>query len=361
MPQARDTTFWSRLGVTIAVLAAYWVGSNVPLPGLDPERIAALTQTTGPSALARVSVLSLGIMPLLNALILFEIAKLVAPSLRQWETASFRNSDRLALIAVGLALVMALIQGAGLATALEDVSGLVTEPGTAFRAVCIATLLAGTALAIAFVGLIDRLGLGCGLWLIFLAPALAELPGILAGIAYLVERGEYAADTVFFSLLYSVLAIGAVIGIVLAARGARATIETCLWTPFLTSAVLFVPLLAIGWFAPPSIDKSLGIPGSGELAWNLGLAIAVFVTVWLYARSFARAGGASSVAVAPIAASLAAILIAGSLLESQMSALLPLRSTQLIVAAAVAATLLIRWGFVSVEDTPSEADEEPAD
>jgi hypothetical protein len=65
-----------------------------------------------------------------------------------------------------------------------------------------------------------------------------------------------------------------------------------------------------------------------------------------------RAGGQPGpVPAAPIAASLAAILVGGAILETQLGVLLPLNATQLIIAAAVATTILIDWGFIQ---TPSD-------
>lgn len=353
---AQNTAFWSRLGITLAVLAAYYLGTNVPLPGLDAAQVGDLAQSSGIWGLKRLSIFSLGIMPLINALILLEILKLFVPDVRRWEHASPRNRDRLALVAVGLALIMGLIQGAGIASALEDVAGLVVQPGTVFRATCIATLLAGTATAIAFTGLIDRIGVGCGLWLVFLTPALAAMPSTLAQLAVLTAQGRYTSDAILFSGVYSALAIAAVIGIVLAARASRATVETCTWTPFVAGALATMPLIAVGWFATSSIDGAVGLALPGQPLWYAGLTISVVVTVWLYARSFARAGEANPVSPAPVAASLAAILIAGALLESQLGVLLPLRSTELIVVAAVASTLLIRWGFIADQPETAQPD-----
>ncbi|MFA5902099.1 MAG: hypothetical protein WC829_23655 [Hyphomicrobium sp.] len=346
MAQDTDATMWKRAGITLAVLGAYYLGSNVPLPGLDTEKLAQLARSTGPSALARVSIFSLGVMPLLSALVLLEIVKLFAPGVRLWERASWRHRDRMWLIATGLALAMALVQGAGIALALEDVSGIVHEPGTTFRATTIATLLAGTAVAIAFVGVIDRAGLGSGLWLLFLTPALASLPGTVATLAHLNARGEYTTGAVVLSALYAALSIAAVAGIVLAAKGARATVATCLWTPFVAHALMMVPVLAVGWIATSNVDGAVPFAAIGPFAWYLTLGACVVLATWLCGRSYARAGETSPVAVAPIAASLAAIVIAGAILEHQLGLVLALSSAQLIVAATVAAMILMRWGYI---------------
>jgi preprotein translocase subunit SecY len=354
--------FAKRLGITAAVLGAYCIGTNVPLPGLDTGVLAQLAHSPDASALSRLSIFSLGVMPLINTLLLLEVLKLVAPGFRQWELASFRNRDRLSIIVIGIALVMALLQAGGIVSALEDVTGLVPEGGSTFRAVAIATMIAGTALAMLFATVIDRAGLGCGIWLVFLTPGVAELPRTLAGIAVVNGQGGYGSDLILLTGVYSLLAIAGVVGIVLAARASAATVSTCIWTPFVATAVLTPAMFMAGWLATVDADWAVAFATPGHITWYLALALAVVGTVWLYRRSYAKAGEASAIAAAPIAATLAAILVTAPILETTLGAILPLGSAQLIVAATVAATLLVRWGFVVVgSETPVDEDVPPAD
>jgi preprotein translocase subunit SecY len=361
-----DPTFWKRLGITAAVLAAYYLGMNVPMPGIDPGKLAQLAQSTDVSAIGRLSVVALGVMPLINALLLLEVLKLAAPGVRQWELASFRNRDRMFVMAICGALVMALLQATGFVSALEEVQGLVAEPGSTFRAVATTSMVAGSALVILFAIVIDRVGLGCGLWLLFLTPAIAELPGKLIAIAYVHGQGDYGSDLILLSAVYTVLGLAGVVGIVLAARAATATVATCVWTPFVATAVLTPALFMGGWLATFNSDWAVAFATPGHITWYLALALAALTTVWLYARSYAQAGEASPVNVAPIAGILAAILVGAPLLETTLNVVLPFGSAVLIVAAAVAATLLVRWGIVSAalelppEDAP-ETTEQSAD
>jgi hypothetical protein len=321
-----EPTFWKRLGVTAAVLAAYYLGMNVPLPGIDP-------------------------------------GKLAAPGVRRWELASLRNRDRMFLIAICGALVMALLQATGIVSALQDVQGLVAEPGSEFRAVATTSMLAGAALAILFAIVIDRAGLGCGLWLVFLTPAVAELPGKLIAIAYVNGQGDYGSDLILLSAVYTVLGLAGVAGIVLAARAETATVATCIWTPFVATAALTPALFMGGWLATLDSDWAVAFATPGHITWYAAMAVATLTTVWVYTRSYAQAGEPNPVRVAPIAGVLAAILIGAPLLESTLGVVLPFGSAQLIVAATVATTLLIRWEIVrpapetQIEDAPEISDQ----
>ncbi len=209
MLQSLDGAFYRRLAVTAAALAAYRLGTQLPVPGLVTQSVAEAFKPVD-LAVARLSIFALGITPLLSALILAEIVKIIAPTVRRWEGIHYA--------VIVAALLLASVQGASIAGALQDVPNLVAEPGTSFRLVCTATLVAGAALVIALAAVIDRAGLGMGVWLIFLAPALAELPQNLAAIAQLYEVGQYSAAAIARSALFTAIATAGVVSIMLAAR-----------------------------------------------------------------------------------------------------------------------------------------------
>jgi preprotein translocase subunit SecY len=349
-----DRGLYERLGVTLLVLLAYRVGCHLPLPGLEAQKIGLLYESGG-TATARVSVLALGIMPLLSALILLEIVKLAAPELRTWERATPRNQRRYGYVAVGLALVLALMQSAGISSALEQVTALVPEPGTAFRAVAIATLMAGTALVIAFATIIDRAGLGNGIWIMFLAPVLAELPRTIAGIVAMHVGGQYPFELIAASFAFLVLAVAAVVALLLAARNREVVASTCAWTPLISYSLLPWLLLPIGLIGTKSADGAIALMLTGPLH-HIVLTVLVVLVAALSVRSFARIGEASPVPAIIIGLTLAAIVVAADLMQVLLSAVAPLVSTNIIVATVVGVALLGRWGTLpsgaQAEDDP---------
>ena len=73
-----------RVGVTAAVLTISLLLTYVPAPGLSPGAIERLATATGDSAsiaVSRLSIVALGLSPILSALIAGEVLKLAAPSL----------------------------------------------------------------------------------------------------------------------------------------------------------------------------------------------------------------------------------------------------------------------------------------
>jgi preprotein translocase subunit SecY len=354
MLQSLDGAFYRRLAVTAAALAACRLGVHLPVPGLNPETVAALFKPGDP-AVARLSIFALGIMPLLNALILAELLKIVAPSVRQWELAAPRNRERMRYVVIGLALLFAILQAGGVASALEGVSRLVAEPGTFFRVVCTATMVAGAALVIALAAVIDRAGLGSGLWLIFLAPTLAELPQNVWTIAQLYDAGQYPLAAIVRAALFTAFAIAGVVSLVLAARGAAEVSAACVWPLLIAYSVLAWLLIGLGLaISGGSIEQAVAITAPGNAIRHLALATVVILIAWLYVRSIRLAGLPSPVPAAPIAVVLAAIALAAEILQSQLQTALPLDSVQLVVATVVATTILTDWGFISRSERPVE-------
>jgi preprotein translocase subunit SecY len=347
-----DRGFEGRLGVTLLVLLAFSLGCQLPLPGLDAQQAAQLAGSG--AGIARVSVLALGIMPLLSALILIELAKLAAPELRAWERATPRNQHLYGYIAVGLALVLALVQSAGIASALEQVTALVPEPGTGFRITTIATLMAGAALVMAFANIIDRAGIGNGVWIMFLAPALSELPRTVAAIAAMHIEGQYPFQLIAASIVFLVLAIAAVVALLLAARNREVVASTCAWTPLIAYSLLPWLLLPIGLIGTRSADGAIALMLTGPIHYVV-LTVLVVLIAALSVRSFARIGEPSPVPAVIIGVTLAAIVVAADLIQVYLSAVPPLMSTNLIVAAVVGVALLGRWGTLP-SGAPAEID-----
>ena len=359
MLQSLDGAFYRRLTVTAAALAVYRLGVLLPVPGLVPETVAAAFKP-GDLAVRSISIFALGITPLLTVLILAELVKIFFPSLRRREQASADNRDHLRHMVIGLALLMAVVQGAGLAVALEGVSGLVHEPGTYFRIACTMTMVAGAALVIALAGVIDRAGLGSGLWLMFLAPTLAELVPNLAAIAAAYDAGEYPFSGIVYAALFTAFTVAAIVGIVLAARGAAAVSAACMWPLLIAYTVLAWLLIGIGLaISGGNIEAASAITAPGSAIRHLTLAAVVILITWLYVRSTRLAGLPSPVPAAPIAVALATIALAAEMLQSQLQTALPLGSVQLVVATVVATTILMDWGFISGSERPVEGSPEP--
>jgi preprotein translocase subunit SecY len=207
-PILHDREFLRRVAVTAAALAVYRLGCQIPLPGLDPHTLADVSASSG-LATERVSIFALGIWPLITVMILVEIAKTLFPSLRRWELAEPRHSARLSGIIIALALAMTAMQAFGYAGALADVATLVEQPGAWFRISCVVTLVAALALLIGLARVIDRDGIGHGVWLLFLASVLSDVPKRVLAIYDLYLQNNYPLWAILLGCAVVVAAVAA--------------------------------------------------------------------------------------------------------------------------------------------------------
>jgi SecY len=165
-------TWWRQLVVTLVGLVLYWLGESVPLPFLDREAVASF-QEAADLGLGRLSILALGVAPLLTGFILVELFSLLFPPgkrLRRGGMAGRAKLNRAALIA---SFVIAAVQALGIALFLESVTSpggmtLATSPGWAFRIATVATLMGATAALFALGNLLSVQGIGNGFCLFVL-------------------------------------------------------------------------------------------------------------------------------------------------------------------------------------------------
>ena len=142
--RARGAGSFDRFRLTLGVLVLYRLGCFIPVPGLNPDAVARLGAGSG-LALERVSIMALGLVPPLTVWVLFELVKTFFPSLARWQAADKRHAALLSRMLLGCALLDAVFQGMAIATAMENLNGLVAEPGGSFRMEAAASLVAAVA------------------------------------------------------------------------------------------------------------------------------------------------------------------------------------------------------------------------
>lgn len=161
-----------RLLLTIVLLALYALGRQVPLPLVDGEALAEFARYSG--SIEKVSILALGIHPLITGFILVELFSLLTSPgrrLRKDGTAGRAKLNRAGLIT---SLLLSVVQAAWISSFLGSVTTpggapLLLEPGWDFRLLVIATLTAVTAAVFVLGNLLSDYGIGNGFALLMLA------------------------------------------------------------------------------------------------------------------------------------------------------------------------------------------------
>jgi hypothetical protein len=164
--------YGARLGVTILLLGLYWFAYRVPLPFIDQE--AFLEASLLVSMPMQMTILALGLTPLLTGFILVELFSLLTSPGRRLRKAGAAGRGRLNRAGLMTSLILAAIQAAGIALYLESMASpggapLVPNPGLAFKLLMIVTLTAVTAALFTMGKLLSGYGIGNGFALLTLA------------------------------------------------------------------------------------------------------------------------------------------------------------------------------------------------
>ncbi|MGE0011868.1 MAG: preprotein translocase subunit SecY [Azoarcus sp.] len=219
----------SRLLFLLGALIVYRLGAHIPVPGIDPERLAELFQSQAGGilgvfnlfsggALSRFTIFALGIMPYISASIIMQLMTVAVPQFEALKKEREAGRRKITQYTRYGTLVLALAQSLGIAMALEGQAGLVLDPGLTFRLVSVATLVTGTMFLMWLGEQITERGIGNGISIIIFAGIAAGLPNAIGGLFELVRTG---AMHPFTALLICVLVVVVTGFVVFVERGQR--------------------------------------------------------------------------------------------------------------------------------------------
>lgn len=165
--------YGARLVLTLLLLALYQLGQRVPLPLVDMEAVQELSrvsQTTVP--VQKISILSLGLTPLIVGFALVELYSLVTSTGRRLRR-RLAGRAKLNRAAIATSLIVSGVQAVGIAKFLATASSpwgspLVTVGGLSFRLVTVATLAGATGAVYLLGTALTRYGVGNGFCLLLL-------------------------------------------------------------------------------------------------------------------------------------------------------------------------------------------------
>lgn len=128
-------------------------------------------------------------MPYISASIIVQLMSYAFPALEALKKEGEAGRRKITQYTRYGTVVLALMQGLGIAVALESQPGLVLEPGLMFRFVTVVTLVTGTMFLMWLGEQITERGIGNGISLIIFAGIAAGLPRALGGLFELVASG----------------------------------------------------------------------------------------------------------------------------------------------------------------------------
>ena len=176
-----------KLLVTAGLLLVYRLGSNVVLPGIDPESLGQLQNQASEGlvglinafsggAFANASVLALGIMPYISASIVIQLAGLAVPSIQKMQKEGESGRRKLNQITRYLTILIVAAQAPGYITNLLMQGVTVTVPMPTFWFASWTVIIAGTIFAMWLGERITEKGIGNGISLLIMIGIVATLP-----------------------------------------------------------------------------------------------------------------------------------------------------------------------------------------
>lgn len=209
---------WARLKFLLIAIIIYRIGTHIPVPGIDPERVAQLfNQNQGTilgmfnmfsgGALERMSILALGIMPYISASIIMQMMTAVTPSLEAIKKEGEAGRRKISQYTRYLTLVLATVQGffmvAGMAGQGMAYSGLNIF---SFYVIAVVSLVTGAVFMMWLGEQVTERGIGNGISMLIFAGIVAGLPSALGQTFESSRQGDLHVLLLLF-LLFAVIAI----------------------------------------------------------------------------------------------------------------------------------------------------------
>jgi preprotein translocase subunit SecY len=222
---------------TLAMLAIYRIGVQIPCPGLDGAAVQAffdnqsgglfgMFNTFSGGALERFSVLALGVMPYISASIIFQLLQSGVPYLEQLKKEGEQGRKKINQYTRYATVLLCIVQGYAMSnwlfkSAAPDGSPLVLAKTIGFidfRILTVITLTAGTCFIMWLGEQITERGIGNGISLIIFAGIAAGMPGGAMSLWSQFKSGQLSVPMVLLLLGGMIFTLGFIIFMEVAQR-----------------------------------------------------------------------------------------------------------------------------------------------
>jgi preprotein translocase subunit SecY len=217
-----------RLLFVLIALLVYRVGTHIPVPGIDPDRLAQLFEQNqggilemfnmfSGGALERMSILALGVMPYITASIIMNLLTAMDPRLEQLRKEGEAGRRKIMQYTRYGTVAIALVQGWGMSVGLAS-QGLSYVTGFGFYFVATVSLVTGAVFMMWLGEQITERGVGNGISLLIFAGIVAGFP---AAIGQSFESARQGDVNIIALLAIAALAICVIAFVVFVERGQR--------------------------------------------------------------------------------------------------------------------------------------------
>ncbi|BAQ17729.1 preprotein translocase subunit SecY [Methyloceanibacter caenitepidi] len=211
-----------RIMFTLVALVIYRLGTYIPIPGINPQALADVfkQQQSGilgmfnmfsGGAVGRMAIFALNIMPYISASIIIQLLTTVSPTLEQLKKEGEQGRRQINQYTRYGTVLLAALQGYGIAVGLEGAGNIVTDPGWFFRITTVITLVGGTVFLMWLGEQITARGVGNGISLIIYAGIVAGLPAALIGTLELGKQGALSTGLILALFIVATAVIGFIV------------------------------------------------------------------------------------------------------------------------------------------------------
>ncbi len=219
---------WQRIKFLLLAMLVYRIGAHIPVPGISPERLAALFRENegtivglfnmfSGGALERMSLLALGIMPYISASIIMQLMTAVSPQLEQLKKEGEAGKRKISQYTRWGTLFLGTLQSIGMAVGLQS-QGIAIVEGPAFIFTAVISLVTGTMFLMWLGEQITERGIGNGISMIIFAGIVAGLP---SAVGQALESARQGDMNLLVLLFIFALSIAVVAFVVFIERGQR--------------------------------------------------------------------------------------------------------------------------------------------
>jgi len=210
-----------RLLFVLIGIFIFRLGSHIPVPGLDPARLADLfnNQKGGilglfnmfsGGALSRLTIFALGIMPYISSSIIIQLFSAISPKLEQLKKEGESGRRKINQYTRYGTLFLAVFQAIGIAKWLTS-SGIVLMPGFYFYFVATITLATGTMFLMWLGEQMTERGIGNGISIIIFSGIVSRFPDAVAQVLGQVRQGQMQVISLFLLIALVIVVTGAVV------------------------------------------------------------------------------------------------------------------------------------------------------
>lgn len=212
---------WGRIIFLFVALVVFRFGAHVPVPGINPVKLAQLFEQNKDTilslfnmfsggALERMSILALGIMPYISASIIMQLMTTVEPRLEALKKEGEAGRRKINQYTRYGTLILAFVQGLGMCSGLVS-QGITLSTGIAFFIPAVVSLVAGAMFLMWLGEQITERGIGNGISMLIFAGIVAGIPSAIGMSLEATRQGEMSMLALLILFILAIVVVGAVV------------------------------------------------------------------------------------------------------------------------------------------------------